>query len=131
MQNEEKKAKEVITDIAKKNMVKARKGDIILPKIVGIALGTGAYINETVIAPLPSENELKEELYRKPYDEANYITEFCVRYRINLGSSELEREQINEVALYDENGDLVVIRAFESVTKPTDVELSFEIDDTF
>lgn len=121
----------VTTDIAKQNMVKARKGDITLPKIVGIAIGTGAYIDGNLLKPLPNENELKQEILRKPYDEVQYITEFCVRYRINLDSSELAGSLLNEIALYDENGDLVVIRAFDSIPKSSDMELSFEIEDTF
>lgn len=121
----------VITLIARRKLAMARKGDINLPVVAGIALGDGAEANKSVMNPLPEDVSLKHELVRKPYITCTKLTETSYRYRIDLGSAELAGKVINEAALYDADGDLLAIRTFIGKPKDGDMEMGFEFDDIF
>ncbi|MCM1161484.1 MAG: hypothetical protein NC412_09700 [Roseburia sp.] len=121
----------VITLVARKKMALARKGDITLPCIAGIALGIGGELNGKTKIPLAENITLFNEIIRKPYTVCSKISETCYRYRIDLGEKELAGEIINEMALYDTEGDLVAIRTFAGKPKDGNMEMGFEIDDIF
>lgn len=60
---------QIITIAGRKKMLRARAGEIQLPKIVGFVFGDGGVdADGNVIAPLEAESELKNELLRKKYD---------------------------------------------------------------
>ena len=57
----------IITKSARKKMVQARAGAITLPKIVGMAFGSGGVDSAgNVISPSETQTALKKELLRKP-----------------------------------------------------------------
>ena len=117
----------VITTIGKNKMLKARAGMEPLPPISGMAFGDGGL----GWVPSGSENQLMHELIRKPIESIQEITDTRFRYLSTLGQSELIDKNINELALYDSDGDLIVIKTFSNKGKDEDVELAFEIDDIF
>lgn len=119
-------AKALITHIAKKKMIQARNGEIILPPIAGIAIGDGASAGL-----VETDDQLKNELLRREYSECKKKTDTCYTYRVELGEDELAGKMINEVALYDAEGDILAIRVFEGLPKEEEMEMAFEFDDKF
>ena len=124
--------KSIITLIAKKKMALARKGEISLPVIAGIAIGDGAADAEGRLI-LPSEEVpcLKNELLRREYARCEKVSDTCFRYRMELAADELAGKRINEAALYDAEGDLLAIRVFTNKPKDADMEMAFEYEDRF
>ncbi|MCM1120121.1 MAG: phage tail protein [bacterium] len=122
----------IITLTAKRKMVRARKGEIALPVIAGIAIGDGAIDADGNLIP-PSEGEpfLKNELLRREYSRCEEISDTCLRYRMELAADELAGKKINEAALYDAEGDLLAIRVFSEKPKDADMEMAFEYEDRF
>ena len=63
----------IITKSARKKMVQARAGAITLPKIVGMAFGSGGVDSAgNVISPSETQTALKKELLRKPISGYNF-----------------------------------------------------------
>ena len=73
----------------------------------------------------------QNELLRKPVDNFVAVSSTCYRYKCTLEESELAGKDINEIALYDAENDLVAIKTFRNKGKDDDMEMIFEIDDTF
>lgn len=122
----------VVTRIARKKMVKARAGVIELPPIVGLAFGTGAVDNEgNPIAPSVNDEGLKTEVFRKAVDNYTFTDDTTCRYTCTLTSVECVDENINEIGLYDSDGDIIAIKTFKSKGKDADIEMTFRIDDIF
>ena len=125
-------AESIVTDIAREKMLKARAGVAPLPKIVGMAFGDGAKnASGGVFAPVADQTELRHELLRKEIDRYEVVSRLVYRYVCTLNEGELANKYINEVALYDEDGDLIAIKSFLDKGKDEDQEMGFEIDDTF
>lgn len=124
-------ARSVTTTTAKKKILQARKGEISLPKIVGIAVGDGAETGDILTEPLEEDVRLRNELLRREYVSCEKISDTCYRYRMELGADELAGKRINEAALYDADGDLLAIRVFVGKIKDGDMEMAFEFDDRF
>lgn len=124
----------VITKAARIKMVKARAGEIALPKIVGMAFGNGGVESDgTVIPPSDDQSALYHELYRKAIDGYSFPDEsdaIC-RYECTLAENELAGEEISEIGLYDEDGDIVCIKTFTRKGKDSDVEQTYTVDDIF
>lgn len=122
----------VITRNARMKLVKARAGAITLPKVAGMAFGNGG-VNEdgTVIEPPDTQTALAHELYRKPVDGYSFPENCICRYECTLLESELAGEEISEIGLYDEDGDLVCIKNFTRKGKDDDVEQTYVLDDIF
>ncbi len=124
--------KSIITLIAKKKMVCARKGEIALPVIAGIAIGDGALDAEgNLVLPSEGDPHLRNELLRRAYTRCEKVSDTCFRYRMELAADELAGKKINEAALYDAEGDLLAIRVFSSKPKDADMEMAFEYEDRF
>lgn len=124
--------KSIITLAAKKKMVRARKGEVDLPIIAGIAIGDGATdADGNLIPPSERENSLKNELLRREYSRCEKVSDTCFRYRMELSADELAGKKINEAALYDAEGDLLAIRVFDGKPKDADMEMAFEYEDRF
>lgn len=122
----------IITKKARKKMVQARAGAIALPKIVGMAFGSGGVDSAgNVISPSETQSTLKKELLRKPISGYNFITETTCRYECTLGESELAGQYISEIGLYDANGDIVCIKTFTRKGKDNDIEMAYTLDDVF
>lgn len=121
----------VITVVAREKMLKARAGVEPLPKVVGFAFGNGGTDSGgTVITPSESQTSLNNELLRKQIDDYSFTSNLVCRYSCTLAKSELVGYQISEIALFDENGDLVAIKNCLPKGKDSDLEMTFQIDDS-
>lgn len=125
-------AEAIITKTGRKKMVQARAGYISLPPIVGMAFGDGG-LNEDgeVMEPSDEQEALNSELGRKAISGYTFVDDLTCRYTCTLDESELEGAVISELALYDEEGDLVVIKNFSGKGKDGDLEMTFNVDDCF
>ena len=122
----------IITKKRRENLVKASAGAITLPKIVGMAFGNGGVDESgTVISPTESQSELTSEIFRKEIDRYLFPTATTCRYECTLTENELAGDDISEIGLYDENGDIVCIKAFKKKGKDSDLEMTFTLDDVF
>lgn len=122
----------IITKAARKKMVQARAGEIMLPKIVGMAFGSGGVDDSGQVVP-PAENQavLGNEVLRKEISGHTFPSETTCRYECSLAETELAGTYISEIGLYDEDGDIVCIKTFTPKGKDGDLEMSFTIDDMF
>lgn len=78
---------QIITIAGRKKMLRARAGEIQLPKIVGFVFGDGGVdADGNVIAPLEAESELKNELLRKKYDTYTMLSDTKCKYECELSS---------------------------------------------
>ena len=124
--------KVIITKKARENMVKARAGALDLPKIAGMAFGNGGVdADGSVITPQGDQAELVNELYRKEINGFEFTEDITCRYTCTLTEPELAGEDISEVGLYDENGDIACIKNFKTKGKDGDMEMTFTLDDVF
>ncbi len=122
----------VVTLVAKKKMMQARAGAIALPKVVGMAFGSGGVdASGNVITPTEGQTALKNQLLRKNIDGYEFLSDTKCRYACTLATSELVGKYISEIALYDSDGDLVAIKNFMSKGKDSDLEITFQMDDEF
>ena len=122
----------IITKKARENMVKARAGAITLPKIVGMACGDGGVdASGNVAAPTADQEELRQELYRKEIEGYTFPADTTCQYVCILEDNELAGEDISEIGLYDENGDIACIKTFKSKGKDADIQMTFTLDDVF
>lgn len=128
----EKSKNVVITKKGKEKLVKARAGALTLPKITGMAFGSGG-VNEsgTVISPTESQAKLTKELYRKEIDTYSFPNDTTCRYECTLTESELAGAEISEIGLYDADGDIVCIKTFTRKGKDDDVQQTYVLDDIF
>ena len=122
----------VVTDVAREKMLKARAGVAPLPKIIGMAFGDGAE-NESkeIIPPVRTQSELCHELLRKVVDGYETVTNLLYRYQCTLEEAELGGKNINEIALYDEEDDLIAIETFRNKGKDDNRKMIFEMEDVF
>lgn len=122
----------VITKAARSKMVKARAGAITLPKIVGMAFGTGGVDSAGQVVP-PGDNQtaLAEEVFRKAIDGYKFPDDTTCRYECTLEETELAGVYISEIGLYDEDGDILCIKTFTQKGKDSDLEMLFTLDDVF
>lgn len=121
-----------VTTKAKKKMLEARAGIAVLPKIVGMAFGTGGVDSSGgVVAHSPEQNTLHKEVLRKNIDGYTVVSDTKIRYSCTLAANELAGEYISEVGLYDAQGDFVAFKAFMKKGKDGDMEAVFECEDTF
>lgn len=123
---------QVITLAARRKMLLARAGEIQLPRIVGFVFGDGGVDSSgQVIPPDENEKELRHEIMRKPYDSYSMMDETTCRYECTLSEMELSGEKISELGLYDEDGDVLVIKRFLEKGKDADLSMLFWMSDTF
>lgn len=123
---------QIITVAARKNMVRARAGEIQLPRIKGFVFGDGGVNEQGEIIPLSEEEtELGHEILRKPYDNYTMVSNTECKYECTLGEEELPGARINEIGLYDDNGEIITIKRFSTKGKDPDLAMTFWIKDTF
>lgn len=121
-----------VTTKAKKKMLEARAGIAALPKIVGMAFGTGGVNSSGEVIPHSADqNALHNEVLRKSVDGYEVISDTKIRYSCTLGVDELASIYISECGLYDADGDMVAMKAFMKKGKDGDMEAIFECDDSF
>jgi len=125
-------ASTTVTTRAKKKMLEARAGIRVLPKITGMAFGTGGVNASGVIQPhSESSNTLHTEVLRKAIDGYTVVSDTKIRYSCTLGTNVLAGVDISEIGLYDAEGDMVAMKSFAKKGKDADMEAIFECDDTF
>lgn len=123
----------VVTNIAKRKIVEARAGLIDhLPKTMYMVFGDGAAEGSYIRTPLPTDTALQHELCRQGIQSAE-LQDDCisVKYATTLDKATLGGQVINELALADEDGDLLAIKSFSSKGKDADMEMVFEVIDKF
>lgn len=122
----------IITIPARRKLVRARAGAITLPRITGMVFGNGGVDGSgNPVAPTESQTELTNETYRKQISGYTFTGETTCRYECTLVESELAGQEINEIGLYDEDGDIVCIKTFTNKGKDADLEMTFTLDDVF
>lgn len=123
---------QIITIAGRKKMLRARAGEIQLPKIAGFVFGDGGVdANGNVITPLEHEATLKHELFRKKYDKYTMLSDTKCKYECTLAENELPGADISELGLYDTDGDIITIKRFSKKGKDADLSMTFWLNDTF
>lgn len=123
--------KSVITNKRRKKMAEATHSTGRLSKAKWIALGSGGVDGEgEVIMPLGESNSLAHEEIRKEISSSKKVTETSYEYTIDLSETELVGKQISELALIDEDGDVIAFSNFLAKGKD-EVEVSFCIEDSY
>lgn len=121
--------KTLITLAGRTKMIKARAGVTALPPITQIALGDGGVDeNGNVLEP---SDILQHELIRRDVNSIVKVTETCYRFSLILTENELVDAEITEMALVDEEGDIVSVKNFKPKIKDEGMEMTFQMDDTF
>ena len=121
----------VTTTVAKKKMLLARAGDAALPKIVKMAFGNGGVTSGgVIIEPTEDQTDLNSEIGRYDITSHEVISDTQVRYYCRLSESTLAGKEISELALVDEDGDLVTIKNFVAKGKDGDFVFTFAVNDT-
>lgn len=121
----------VTTTVAKKKMLLARAGDAALPKIVKMAFGnSGVTSGGVIIEPTEDQTDLNSEIGRYDITSHEVISDTQVKYYCRLGESTLAGKEISEMALVDEDGDLVTIKNFAAKGKDSDFVFTFAVNDT-
>ena len=119
----------IITKKARENLVKARAGAIVLPKITGMAFGNGGVdADGGVITPEDGQAGLASEIFRKEISGYEFTEDTKCRYSCTLEEQECAGEDISEVGLYDENGDIACIKNFKAKGKDGDMEMTFYLE---
>lgn len=122
----------IITQTAKKKMLLARAGEIVLPKVVGFAFGCGGVDSFGKVKEIPAtQSSLNNELLRKEIDGYNVVSYSKVQYKCLLKSGECDGYSISEIALYDEDGDILCIKNFNAKSKDSDIEMNFTINNCY
>lgn len=123
----------IITNTGKSKMVKARAGMLEnLPVIQGMVFGDGACDGTTIRAPLSTDTNLQNELLRQNIDSKELQSDgISVLYKCVLDADTLAGENINEIGLYDSDGDIISIKSFSNKGKDGDMKMIFSIVDEF
>ena len=123
--------KSVITKIRRKKMAEASHTTGTVAKITHIALGSGGVnADGTVIVPLAENVALKKEVVRTPYTSSTKTSDTSYEYTIKLEEDELVGTFISEMALIDEDGDVVAFSNFLAKGKD-ETEVTFTIEDNY
>ena len=123
--------KSVITKIRRKKMAEASHTTGTVAKITHIALGSGGVnADGIVIVPLAENVALKKEEVRKPYTSSTKTSDTSYEYTIKLEEDELVGTFISEMALIDEDGDVVAFSNFLAKGKD-ETEVTFTIEDNY
>ena len=122
----------IVTKKARKKMLKATAGDAKLPKIVGMAFGTGGCDESgNPVAPTDDQETLINEILRKEVEGHTYPSDLVCRYTCVLTESDAAGQDISEIGLYDEDNDIVGIKTMRRKGKDDDSEMTFTMDDIF
>lgn len=99
-----------------------------MPAVKYMALGNGAEDEDgSVIELIGTETDLHNEFLRKEIETVSRDGDIRLAYSYNVKIDELVDCKINEMALYDEDGDLVAMKVFESRDKKPGMEMTFRM----
>ncbi|ALA68842.1 hypothetical protein GT50_00600 [Geobacillus stearothermophilus 10] len=125
---------QVTTLQARKDMARARLGQIPLPRITHIAFGTGGHLPGDVLTPVkPSETatSLEQEVARFPIASAVLKNDTTVEYKVVIPKGALSGVVLTEQALIDQNGKVVAIKTFGAKKKEPEDEFTFTWEEDF
>ena len=120
--------KSVITALRRKKMAEATNSTGRIAKAKWIALGVDS--QGEVIAPSESANSLTTEVIKKEITKSKKTSDTSYEYSIELSESELVGTYISELALIDEDGDVIAFSNFLSKGKDN-IETTFTIEDSY
>lgn len=124
----------VMTVTARKKLCEAHAGDQKLSKITTIAWGNGG-VDEKGIPKQTTGNEISlyGELLKKDIETHVYVNadHTSCRYTATLEAGELTGEEISEMGLFDEDGDMVAYRTFLRKGKDEDIPQIYDMDEIF
>lgn len=126
--------KGVITEIGRKKLCEAHAGTTPLSPIIQMGWGDGGVEADGSPKLLTGqETELFNELMRKDVDAPGYVNDShtTCRYAATLESDDLVGKEISEVALYDSEGDMVMIQTFLRKGKDEGIPHKYEVDEIF
>lgn len=125
-------AQAIITEKGREKLCKAHAGDIVLPKITHMVLGSGGVDEQgEVKTPTGKETELHEQKIKKALSDHSFPIPTTCRYTMKLEKNELANEYISEQGLVDSDGDLVAYKTFLPKGKDEDMEFVFSMDEIF
>lgn len=120
----------VMTVKGKEKLVRARAGDITLPRLRWMAFGSGGVDKGgLVIPPEESETSLKEEILRIELTDHKIKGSTCT-YTCRIEADQAVGRKISELALVDADGDVVAIKRFSEKGKDAGMPMIFEVTDT-
>ncbi|MCC5467613.1 phage tail protein [Pelosinus sp. Bkl1] len=103
-----------------------------LAKVIKMVFGTGGVNQENQPTPPDaSDTALKNQTYEKNLDSTEFPTTTTCRFKCTLTGEECNGQEISEIALKDEEGDLVAIKTFGKKTKDAESTFVFEWDEEF
>ena len=124
-------SKAITTIKAKKKMLLARAGLQDLTRITQMAFGSGGVDDfGEVLQPDEDQEELVNEICRKDIKKIEVVSDTKISYYCTIGESELTNAELSELALVDEEGDLMAIKNFKAKGKDSDFSMTFKINDT-
>lgn len=128
VREEELRMEAKMTKTGKTKLLRARAGEISMPKVTGFAFGTGGVTPEGAVQPVGEG--LKAEFLRKTID--NYVLDAengKTKYYCTLSEKEAVGKAISEIGLYDAQGDIIMVSNFTAKGKDDGLTMRFEIDD--
>lgn len=118
----------IISAAYRKKLADACEKAAAMPLIKWMAIGNGAEDeNGAVIELTGNEAALHNELLRKELDTVNRAGDLQIDCDCNLTMDELSESRINEIALFDTDGDPVAIKVFEGREKKQGMEMTFRM----
>ncbi|PZM64864.1 phage tail protein [Paenibacillus dendritiformis] len=125
---------QVTTRQARKDMARARLGQIAMPRVTHIAFGTGGHQPGDVLTPvqpLETATALETEVARYPINSAVLKGDTTVVYTVVIPKGTLPGVAITEQALIDQNGKVVAIKTFGAKVKEPEDEFTFVWNEDF
>lgn len=118
----------IISAAYRKKLADACETAAAMPLVKWMAIGNGAEDETgTVIELTGNEVALHNELLRKELEIVNRVDDLQIDYDCNLTMDELSESRINEIALFDTDGDPVAIKVFEGREKKQGMEMTFRM----
>lgn len=118
----------IISTLYRKKLADACETSSAIPRVKWMAIGNGAEEETGAVIELTgNEITLRNELLRKELDTVKRANNLQIDYECNLQIEELPEIRINEIALFDTNGDLVAIKVFEGREKKQGMEMTFRM----
>lgn len=126
--------KGVITAIGRKKLCEAHAGTRTLAPIAQMAFGDGGVDSGgTPKGVTGDETQLYNELMRKDVADPVFVNDghTTCRYAATLEDDDLVGKEISEIALYDSDGDMVMIQTFSRKGKDEGMPHKYEVDEIF
>ncbi|MDE6251170.1 MAG: hypothetical protein K2M78_00820 [Lachnospiraceae bacterium] len=123
--------KSVVTKKRREKMALATHSTGVLAKAKWIALGSGGIdTDNNIITPLAENVHLNNEVIRKEYTDSKKSSDTSYEYTIKLEEGELIGTFISELALIDEDGDVIAFSNFLPKGKD-ETETTFTVEDSY